>query len=341
MSKKQSDKAKVLLGTEEAKVISTPTVSFPAWGGITPRWICRMFMSKPKSCIPVEGGVYRVNQLSEDFLPIQKAVSTTILDLPLGNLHPHHSHIEGSELDVSTAKYQQKPLELHLQPIQAVVKIHTRLPDLYSNKHDQLFWQLYLGAQSIYESKENLIYNHPEIGLLKQCKPKLKISLGGPPMPDLLDEMLSRIWKRPDAFFMHMEALQAFQSECNKLGIALETTQIFDTTFTCWRGLPIFPTNKLYLLENKAESNSSKKATISDRLRGESKTNVMLMRFGEQKQGCVSLFPQGKEGSKMFPLIDVQFMGIDSNSVASYLLTTYFSIGVLTPGALCVAEVII
>ena len=60
-----------------------------------------------------------------------------------------------------------------------------------------------------------------------------------------------------------------------------------------------------------------------------------------KKNRCISLFPAEKQGSESFPLIDVEFMGIDNNSVASYLLSTYTAIAVLTPGALCVSDVVI
>ncbi|MDH5403767.1 MAG: hypothetical protein OEY49_14820 [Candidatus Heimdallarchaeota archaeon] len=336
----------LLLSTEQAKVLDSPTISRPYWGGRTPRWFCRYMMEH--GCMSVEGGAFRVNRLSEGFLPIQKTVSTSVLDLPTGNLSVKHSHIEGSLLDISYAQYDQNPKEIVLQPIQTVVKFHTRVQSLYANKHNQLLTQLGLAADVIYENKENLLFNHPEFGLLNNVSPSLHIKEDGPPTPNLLDDMLSRVWKMPDFFVMHMEALQSFHAEANKLGIKLETKQIWGSTFTCWRGLPIFPTNKLYLLTEEEKKNSDKKSysektkyEVDDRHRGESHTSILLCRAGEPKQGIVSLYPKGMEGSKMFPLIEVDFMGLDERSVASYLVSTYAAIAVLTPGAICRADVVI
>ena len=326
------DKGTMLLGTEEAKVLSQPTVSRPFWGGRTPRYICQMFMAKD-ACIEIEGGVYRVNQVAEPFLELGQTVQKSPEALPFGNLKPKASHNEGEVIDVSFAKYKSDPLELKLIPIQSVVKVHTRIPDLYSNKHDQLLHQLQLSAETIYETKENLIYNHPVFGLLNQVKDKLRIKTEAKPTPNLLDQMLTKLWKMPDAFFMHMDTLQALQAECNKLGIALETKEMFGSSFSCWRGLPLFPTNKLHLLGTGKTDDETGREKL--------KTSICLVRFGEKKQGCISLFPKEKKGSEALPLIDCEFMGIDNNSVASYLLTTYTAIAVLTPGALCVSDVVI
>ena len=206
MAKKLS-REQLLLSTEEAKVVDSPTISRPYWGGRTPRWMCR-FIQMKGACLPTEGGAYRINELAESFIPIQKSVSTSLLDLPTGNLATKHSHIEGSLLDISYASYNQNPKEVHLEPIQSVVRFHTRIQSLFANKFDQLLTQLSLAAEVIYENKENLLFNHPKFGLLNNVAKPLHIKHDGPPTPDLLDDMLSRLWKMPDAFMMHMETLQ-------------------------------------------------------------------------------------------------------------------------------------
>ena len=331
-----------LLLSEGAKVLSHPEISRPYWGGRSPRWICRFF--NKYGCVPVEGGALRINELTEKFIPVQKSVSTSLLELPTGNLNVSHSHIEGSLLDSSYAQYNQNPKEVQLQPIQSITRFPTRLQTLYSNVEDQLFDQLALIAETIYETKENLIFNHPEYGLLHQVKPALKMTHDGPPSPSLLDDMLSRVWKMPDVWVMHPEALQAFHDEANKLGISLESKEFFGSALTCWRGLPILPTNKLYLINDHNRDKSAIEKTVynlDDRMRGQSKTHVVLLRIGEKKQGAISLFPKGMTGSKAFPLIDIDFMGIDEFGNAKYMLSTYSAIAILTPGALAVAEVVV
>ena len=61
------------------------------------------------------------------------------------------------------------------------------------------------------------------------------------------------------------------------------------------------------------------------------------MRVGEPKQGVVGLHQTGLPGEQL-PGLSVRFMGIDSYSTASYLVTLYFSAAVLTEDALGVLE---
>ena len=61
------------------------------------------------------------------------------------------------------------------------------------------------------------------------------------------------------------------------------------------------------------------------------------MRVGEKQQGVVGLHQPGIPHEHL-PSLSVRFMGIDRNSIASYLVSQYFSAAVLTPDALGVLE---
>ena len=82
-------------------------------------------------------------------------------------------------------------------------------------------------------------------------------------------------------------------------------------------GSPIVPTDKLGVKGDK--------------------TNVLLLRTGEKKQGVVGLFQPGIPGEVM-PSLSVRFMGINHRAVASYLISLYCSLAVLTQDALGVLE---
>src|SRR6201999_4625349 len=92
---------------------------------------------------------------------------------------------------------------------------------------------------------------------------------------------------------------------------------IFGTPFLTWRGIPLVPSDKL---------------TVE----GE-KTNILLLRTGEKKQGVVGLFQPGLPGEQT-PGLSIRFMGIDRNSIASYLVSLYCSAAVLAEDALGVLE---
>jgi hypothetical protein len=67
------------------------------------------------------------------------------------------------------------------------------------------------------------------------------------------------------------------------------------------------------------------------------KTNILLLRTGEKKQGVIGLFQPGIPG-EVAPSLSVRFMGIDRRAVASYLISLYCSAAVLTDDALAVLE---
>jgi hypothetical protein len=67
------------------------------------------------------------------------------------------------------------------------------------------------------------------------------------------------------------------------------------------------------------------------------KTSILLLRTGERKQGVVGLFQPGLAGEQT-PGLSIRFMGIDRNSIASYLVSLYCSAAVLTEDALGVLE---
>ena len=67
------------------------------------------------------------------------------------------------------------------------------------------------------------------------------------------------------------------------------------------------------------------------------KTNILLLRTGEKKQGVIGLFQPGLAG-EVSPSLSVRFMGINRKAIASYLISLYCSPAVLTHDALGVLE---
>lgn len=325
-----------LLRAESARVLSNPHKSRPYWGGRSPKWICRIIQSIESGCIPVTGGAYQINRVNQPFLPIQVSHASSPTSLPAKDLRIVNSHAEGTALDASFADYDPDPRIIELATIQSVVQIHTRIAALYSDRYDQVEQQLTIAADYMYETKENLIFNHTDYGLLNNVAPKLTITDAGPPTPDVLDDLLSRVWKMPDVYVMHPEALDAFHREANSRGLTPESVQMFGSSFSAWRGLPIVPTNKLHLVSGGEEVDDGQ---MVDRRRGEATTNVLLMRIGELRQGVVSLYAAGSEGTDRFPFITVDFMSHSDEAVSSYLMTMYAAMAVCTPGALAKAEV--
>jgi hypothetical protein len=209
--------------------------------------------------------------------------------------------------------------------MQTVIRLHTRVTDLYNNVYDQLREQLRLTFEGMKERQEFDVINDPEFGLLHAAAPSMRIrTRSGPPTPDDLDDLLAHVWKEPAFFLAHPRAIAAFGRECTRRGVPPPTVQLFGSPFLTWRGVPLVPSDKVLVNRSGAD-------------RSAGLTNILLMRVGEQKQGVVGLHQTGLPGEEL-PGLSVRFMGIDDHSTASYLVTLYFSAAVLTEDALAVLE---
>ena len=163
--------------------------------------------------------------------------------------------------------------------------------------------------------------NNPEFGLINSVSPSMRIPpRKGPPTPDDMDELISLVWKEPAYFLAHPRAIAAFGRECTRRGVPPAIIQMSGSSFLTWRGLPIIPCDKLLVDGMTRPTRSS------------GKTNILLVRVGEEKQGVVGLHQAGISGEHM-PSLSVRLMGINHKSVADYLVTLYFSLAVLTEDA--------
>jgi hypothetical protein len=285
------------LGDVAARQLANTTKTAPQLTAITPRWLVQLL-----NWIPVESGTYRVNKVKND----------AAVQVDCGSR-------DERTLPETFIDYVETPREYTLSAITTVVDVHTRVSDLFSHPHDQIREQLRLTVEKVKERQESELINNVDYGLLNNADPAFKLSVrGGAPSPDDLDELLSRIWKEPAFFLAHPRAIAAFGRECTLRGVPPPTATIFGSPFLTWRGIPLIPTDKLNVDEA-------------------GKTNIMLLRTGERKQGVVGLFQPGLPGEQT-PGLSVRFMGIDRNSIASYLVSLYCSAAVLTEDALGVLE---
>jgi hypothetical protein len=286
------------LGDTAARQLANTTKTPPQLNSITPRWLVNLL-----PWTPVESGTYRVNRVKSD----------SALDVVCGAK-------DERDLPKTFVDFEETPREHTLSVISTIVDVHTRVSDLYSHPHDQIREQLRLTIESVKERQESELINNGDYGLLNNVAPHMRVKTRkGAPTPDDLDELLARVWKEPAFFLAHPRAIAAFGRECTRRGVPPPTTSIFGSSFLTWRGVPLVPTDKL---EVTGESN---------------KTSILLLRTGEKKQGVVGLFQPGLPGEQT-PGLSVRYMGINRNSLASYLISLYCSAAVLTEDALGVLE---
>lgn len=222
--------------------------------------------------------------------------------------------------------YSAHPREYSLSAVQTVVRVHTRVSDLYNGPYDQLEEQMRLTIEGIKERQEWDLVNSRKFGLLHSADSAMRISTRyGAPTPDDLDELLALVWKKPAFFLVHPKAIAAFERECTWRGVPPVTLNLFGMPLITWRGVPIIPCDKL---EIKSRHHSNQWLGT---------TSILLVRVGEADQGVVGLHQMGIPGEIM-PSLSARLMGVDSLGVASNLLTLYFSLAVLTDDALGVLE---
>jgi CRP-like cAMP-binding protein len=233
---------------------------------------------------------------------------------------------ENIEIPETFVDYSANPREYSLSAIQTVVRVHTRVSDLYNGPHDQLEEQMRLTIEGIKERQEWELVNSRKFGLLHSVDPSMRISTRyGTPTPDDLDELLALVWKKPAFFLAHPKAIAAFERECTWRGVPPVTANLFGTPVITWRGVPLIPCDKL---EIKSRYNSNQWLGT---------TSILLVRVGEADQGVVGLHQVGIPG-EVLPSLSARFMGTDNLGVSSYLLSLYFSCAVLTDDALGVLE---
>jgi CRP-like cAMP-binding protein len=214
--------------------------------------------------------------------------------------------------------YELAPREYELSVAQTVLQVHTRVADLYNQPMNQIEQQLKLTVEALRERQEHELVNNPEFGLLHNADYDQRIQThGGPPTPDDLDELLAR--RRDSKFFLaHPQAIAAFGRECSRRGLYPESVDVAGNRVPAWRGVPMFPCNKIPV-------------------NGGRTTSILVLRTGEDNQGVVGLHQTGLPDEYELGL-NVRFMGINDKAVISYLVSAYYSAAVLVPDALGVLE---
>jgi CRP-like cAMP-binding protein len=228
-------------------------------------------------------------------------------------------HAGEPDLPGTFADYDTSPREYELSVAQTVLRIHTRVADLYNQPMNQVEQQLRLTIEALRERQEHELINNTDFGLLANADPAHRIhTRTGPPTPDDLDELLASVWKDPSFFLAHPRAIAAFGRECNQRGIYPHSADLDGHQVPSWRGVPILPCSKIPVTDAH-------------------NTSVLLMRTGEEKQGVIGLRQTGIPDEYQ-PGLNVRFMNINDKGIMSYLVSAYYSAAILVPDALGVLE---
>ena len=292
----ETEQIPTALGDVAARQLANATKTVPQMSSITPRWLPRLLQ-----WTPVEAGIYRLNRVKEG--------TSVSVDC---------SGRDERELPNTFVDYDPNPREYLLSAVNTVLDVHTRVSDLYSTPHNQIAEQLRLTIETVKERQESELLNNKEYGLLNNVAPEQRLkAVAGRPSPDDLDDLIAKVWKEPGFFLAHPLAIAAFGRECTRRGVPPPTVSLFGSQFLTWRGIPIFPSDKISV-EN-------------------GKTKILLLRTGSARQGVVGLYQPHLPGEQS-PGLSVRFMGINHKAIASYLVSLYCSLAVLVPDAIAVLD---
>jgi len=227
-------------------------------------------------------------------------------------------HLGEAMLPNTFADYELKPREYELDVAQTLLRVHSRVADLYNDPMNQTEEQLRLTIEALRERQEYELVNNRSFGLLHNADLSQRIfTRSGPPTPDDMDELVSR--RRKTKFFLaHPRAIAAFRRECTKRGLYPPNVPLEGSTVQTWRGVPVLPCDKIPITDGNLSS-------------------IIAMRTGEEDQGVIGLHTVNID-DEVAPSTNVRFMGIDDKAILSYLVSVYFSAAVLVPDALGVLE---
>ena len=268
----------------------------PQFDFVSPRWLCHLL-----DWVPVKSGYFRSRKVREG-----RAISFEV-----------HQQ-DWPEMPNAFVGYEENPRVYNLKAVCTVLDVHTAEADIYSTPHEMYNEHLHLAIETIKERQESELINNCEFGLLHNVASSQRMSTRtGPPTPDDLDVLLTKVWKEPSLFLLHPDAIAAFGRECTRAGIVPSSVSLFGSQFLTWRGIPLIPSDKMPVAGGK--------------------TKILLLRMGQKRQGVVGLHQPGLQDEKSAGL-SARFMGMNERAVASYLVTFYFSLVILADNAAAMLE---
>jgi Phage capsid-like protein/Cyclic nucleotide-binding domain len=227
-------------------------------------------------------------------------------------------HTGEPALSQTFVDYDLAPREYELAVVQTVLKVHTRVSDLYNQPMHQLEQQLRLTIEALRERQEHELLHHPDFGLLHNADLKQRLHpRSGPPTPDDLDELLSRR-RKSRLFLAHPRTIAAFHRECTRRGLYPTPVELHGRHVSAWRGVPLLPCDKLPISDARTSS-------------------ILCLRTGVDDQGVIGLHHAGLP-DEVEPGLSVRRMSIGDQAITSHLVSAYFSTAILVPDALGILE---
>jgi hypothetical protein len=177
---------------------------------------------------------------------------------------------------------------------QTVLRVHTRVADLYNNPMNQTEEQLRLTVEALRERQEHEMINNREIGLLHNADYKQRIhTRNGAPTPDDMDELLVLVHRSPSFFLAHPRAIAAFRPGVHQA-----------------RHVPRRPSSWRAAASPRGAASRSCRCSKIPISEAPHQLASCSMRVGLENQGVVGLHQTGLP-DEIQPGLNVRFMGIE------------------------------
>lgn len=239
-------------------------------------------------------------------------------EIKLTSGHEGEPVIDGTFVD-----YDLSPREYELSLAQTILRVHTRVADLYNDPMNQFEQQLKLTVEEMRERQEWELLNNRDFGLLYNTDYDQRISThSGPPTPDDMDDLIA-MRRGTNLLLAHPKAIAAFLRECNKRGLTPGRTVVQGkdgpSEAIAWRGVPLLPSGHIPING------------------GGHISTIVAARLGEDDQGVIGLTQTGIP-DEYEPGLNVRFMGISDQAIMKYLVSAYYSVAILVPDAIGLLE---
>ncbi|MCZ4126227.1 family 2B encapsulin nanocompartment shell protein, partial [Streptomyces sp. H39-S7] len=135
-------------------------------------------------------------------------------------------HTGEADLPTTFVDYEVAPREYELSVAQTVLRVHSRVADLYNEPMNQIEQQLKLTIEALRERQEHELINNPDFGLLHAADYDQRLQPhAGPPIPDDLDELISR--RRGTRFLLaHPRTIAAIGREWTRKGLYPDSVEV-------------------------------------------------------------------------------------------------------------------
>ena len=171
--------------------------------------------------------------------------------------------------------YELAPREFELSIAQTILRVHTRVQDLFNEPIDQLEQQLRLTIEAMRERQEHeLVNNRDSVCCTTRTSASASIPAAAHPPRTTWISCSTRSGRTPASSSRTRKPSPRSATSAAGRASSPETIHVPGGRLSAWRGVPIYPCWKIPISEHRT-------------------TSIMVMRTGEADRGVIGLRKTG------------------------------------------------